>query len=73
MDVCPFFRIELFGWDWETSGYYYICTHGDEFKVIAKNPSIWIEKIASAFIVKWHGARNYYLDNDYTYHDSQDI
>ena len=48
----------------DKKGYDYICTHADDFKVVAKNPSIWIEHIASAFIVKEHGPRNYYLGNE---------
>ena len=36
-----------------------ICTHVDDFKFIAKNPSIWIEQIASAFIVKKYGPIKY--------------
>ena len=53
------------------TGYDYICTHMDDFKVLAKNPSTWIDHIASDFIFKEHGPRNYYLSNDYTYHDGQ--
>ena len=57
----------------DKSGYYYICTHLDDFKVVAKNPSIYIEQIVFAFIVKQHGPGNYYLVNDYTYHDGKNI
>ena len=54
-----------------TSGYDYICTHMDNFKVTAKDSSIWIEQISSIFIVKWYGPRICYLGNDYAYHDTQ--
>lgn len=57
----------------DLTGYDYICTHVDDFKVVAKNPTMWIDRIASIFLVKEHGPRNYYLGNDYTYHDGQDI
>ena len=30
-------------------GYDFICTHVDDFKVVAKDPDIWIERIASFF------------------------
>jgi hypothetical protein len=45
----------------------------DGFKVVAKNPTMWIDRIASIFLVKEHGPRNYYLGGNYTYHDGQDI
>ena len=54
----------------DDSGYDYICTHVDDFKVVAKHPEIWIERIAGAFLIKEHGPRNYYLGNDYTLHDN---
>ena len=57
----------------DESGYDYICTHVDDFKVVAKEPMIWIDRIASAFLIKEHGPRKYYLGNDYTYHDEQKI
>ncbi len=57
----------------DQSGYDYICTHVDDFKVIGKNPMMWIDRIAGAFLIKEHGPRNYYLGNDYTYHDGEDI
>ena len=34
---------------------------------------IWIERIAGAFLIKKHGPRNYYLDNDYMYHETFDM
>ena len=55
------------------TGYDCICTHVDDFKVVAKNSSYWIDHIASDFIVKQHGPRNYYLGNDYTYHNGKDM
>jgi hypothetical protein len=57
----------------DLTGYDYICTHVDDFKGVAKNPTMWIDRITSIFLFKEHGPRNYYLGNDYTYHDSQDI
>ena len=57
----------------ENNGFDYICTHVDDFKVVAKNPMRWIDLIAGAFLIKEHGPRQYYLGNDYTYHEGQDI
>ena len=57
----------------DESGYDYICTHVDDFKVVVKDPMIWIERIAGAFLIKEHGPRNYYLGNDYTYHETFDM
>ena len=54
-------------------GYDYICTHVDNFKVVAHDAGMWIDRIASAFLVKSHGPRDYYLCCDYTYHDGEDI
>ena len=52
-------------------GYDFICSHVDNFKVVVKDPDIWIERIASVFLIKEHGPRNYYLGNDYKLHDDQ--
>ena len=57
----------------DSTGYDYICTHVDDFKIVAKNPTSWVDCIAAIFLVKEHGPRSYYLGNDYTYHDGQDI
>ena len=54
-------------------GYDFICTHVDDFKVVAKDPGMWVDRIASMFLVKEHGPRAYYLGNDYTYHDTEDM
>ena len=57
----------------DESGYDYICTHVDDFKVVAKNPGHWIERIAGAFLIKEHGPRGYYLGNDYMCHENFDV
>jgi len=57
----------------ENDGFDYICTHVNDFKVIGKNPMRWIDMIAGAFLIKEHGPRQYYIGNDYTYHEGQDI
>ena len=54
-------------------GYNYICTHVDDFKFVTKDPNIWIDKISKKFLVKSHGPWDYYLDNDYTFYDDEDI
>ena len=54
-------------------GYDYISTHLDDFKVVAKNPTMLIYRITSVFLVKEKGHHKYYLGNDYTYHDGQAI
>ena len=66
IDVCMRMRDELTGYD-------SICAHVDEFKVVAKNPTMRIGRIASIFLVKEHRPRNYYLGNEYTYNGGQDI
>lgn len=57
----------------KNDGYDFICTHVDDFKIVARTPSFWIDRISAAFLVKSHGPRNYYLGNDYTYHHSEEI
>jgi len=33
----------------------YICTDVDDFKVVAKDPMMWIDRIAGALLIKEHG------------------
>ena len=54
-------------------GFDYICTHVDDFKVVAKDAGMWIDRIAGAFLVKSHGPRSYYLGNDYHFHDGANL
>ena len=55
------------------TGYCYVCTHVDDFKVVSKNPGKWIEDIAKVFLIKEHGPRAYYLGNNYKYHTPGDV
>ncbi len=48
------------------TGYDYICTHVDDFKIIAKEPEIYIWEIQDKYLVKHVGEPKYYLGNDYT-------
>ena len=52
----------------DLSGYAYICTHVDAFKVINTTPKIFIEHISVAFLDKSHESCAYYLGNNYQYH-----
>ena len=45
----------------------------DGFKVVAHDANMWIDRIASALLVKYHGPRNNYLGCDYKYHYGEDI
>ncbi len=54
-------------------GYDYICTHVDDFKIVAQDADSWLTKISHNFLVKSHGPRSYYLGNDYTYHEDLDL
>jgi hypothetical protein len=49
----------------DKSGYDYICTHVDDFKIVAKDPWKYMKIIQSQYIVKDIGPPLYYLDNDY--------
>ena len=55
------------------SGYDYICTHVDDFKIVAKDPERWMTHIEQTFLVKESGVRDYYLGNNYKYHEGQDL
>ena len=56
-----------------SDGYNYICTHTNDFKVVAKDSTVWIDYIASVFLIKELRPCKYYLGNGYTYHDGQDM
>ena len=55
----------------DSSGYDYICTHVDDFKIVAKDPQSWIERLTAVFLIKSHGPRDYYLGCNYKYHDTE--
>ena len=57
----------------DRSGYDYICTHVDDFKIVAKDPQSWIERVSAAFLIKSHGPRDYYLGCNYRIHDGQNM
>ena len=57
----------------EKDGYDYICTHVDDFKIVARDPQRWLDLIKGAFLVKESGPRGYYLGNDYHYRDDADL
>ena len=54
----------------DKSGYAYICTPVDDFKVIDTYPKMWIKRISAVFLIKSHGSCAYYFGNDYQFHDS---
>jgi Reverse transcriptase (RNA-dependent DNA polymerase) len=51
----------------DQSGYDYICTHVDDFMVVARNPEQWIQAIKSRFLLKTVGPPTYYLGNNFTW------
>ena len=65
-DVCMRLRDDKTGYD-------YICTRVSGFKIAAKDLTIWIDRIASVFLIKEHGPHVYYLRNEYTYHNRKYI
>lgn len=40
-------------------GFDYICANVDNFKVIANDIELWIDRIAGDFMVKFHDPRSY--------------
>ena len=57
----------------EKSGHDHVYIHIDDFKIVAKDPLIWIDCIASIFLTKEYGQCSYCLGNDYTYHVGENI
>lgn len=55
------------------NGHNYIYIHIDDFKVVAKDPHIQVDRITSVLLVKEDGPLNYYLGNDHTYHYKHDM
>ena len=51
----------------EKNGYDYVCTHVDDFKIVAKDPERWKSLISAAFLLKSIGPPAYYLGNDYNF------
>ena len=52
--------------DGHDPGYDYICTHVDDFKIVAKDPDRYMEQIKAVFVIKGDGPPSYYLGIDYT-------
>ena len=48
-------------------GYDYICTHVDDFKVVARDPKHWMDLIENKFVLKSVGPPSYYLGTDYNW------
>ena len=55
----------------EGNGYDYLCTHVDDFKVVAKDPQRWVDAIGRSFQLKCAGAPDYYLGMDYKYNEEE--
>jgi Reverse transcriptase (RNA-dependent DNA polymerase) len=59
-------RFDRDGWFHDRSdGFDYICTHVDNFKIFAKDPSSWMEKLQEVYLIKDPGPPSYYLGTDY--------
>ena len=52
-------------------GYDYLCTHVDNFKIVAKDPQRWQIQIFATFLLKSIGPPSYYLGNDYNFSESE--
>ena len=50
-------------------GYDYICTHVDDFKIVAREPAFWLNKIKEKFLVKSAGPPDYYLGNHFRFEE----
>ena len=61
------------GKDVKEDGYDYICTHVDDFKIVAENPEHWLQLIKEHFLVKEAGPLKYYLGNDFSFCDKGNL
>ena len=53
-------------------GYDYICTHVDDFKVVAGDPKNWMDLIENKFVLKLVGTLSYFFGNDYNWLTEED-
>lgn len=53
--------------------YDYLCTHVDDFKIVAKDPQRWVDAIAEKFTLKNSGPPDHYLGNDYQWSSSENV
>ena len=51
--------------------YDYICTHMEDFKIVACDPNCWLTQISGVFLLKSTGPPSYYLGNDYVWSTSE--
>ena len=55
----------------ELDGYDYVCTHVDDFKIVARDPADrWKTQISATFLLKSIGPASY-LGNDYTFSEGE--
>lgn len=45
-------------------GYDYVCTHVDDFMIVAREPQRWLEPLQKQFVIKQAGRPSSYLGND---------
>jgi hypothetical protein len=57
----------------EADGYDYICSHVDDFKVVARKPQRWVNEISALFLLKSVGPPSYYLGNDYNWSEKHSV
>jgi hypothetical protein len=55
----------------ETDDYNYICTHVNDFKIVARDPKRWKKHTSAAFLLKSVGPPVYYLGNDYNFSETE--
>ena len=50
-------------------GYDYVCTHVDDFKIVARDSTHWLHLLKFRFLVKQSGPFEYYLGNGYRFEE----
>ena len=54
-------------------GYDYVCTHVDDFKIVAHFPEYWLNLIKKRSLVKQRGPPKYYVGNDYWFEEMEGL
>lgn len=54
-------------------GYDYLCTHVDGFKILAKDPSVWMNVIKERFLARRCPVLIYYLGNNFRFETEENL
>ena len=71
------YRLQPFGFHRQIyctlASFGFLCTHVNNFKIVAKSPEHWLHLIKDRFLVKQSGPPEYYLGNDYRFEEQDQL